>query len=190
MTDTASIKDGIAYVRAAAGRSQPGHVPAIDFVWAAICLCGFALVDLLGPGSMWIAVYWFATAPIGTAITWWVAVRTGRRDGQLDRRKGKTWASHFLGFGAVGLLGMGLAASGQLSWSGVGSLWILILALTYFLAGLHLERRLLPVGVVLAVGYVFTLFLPQYGFTTAGVLVAGALVVQAFLGKTAQHAAD
>ena len=122
MTDTASIKDDIAYVRAAAGRSHPGHVPAIYFVWAVICLCGFALVDLLGPGSMWIAVYWFATAPIGTAITWWLALRTGRRDRQVDGRTGKRWAGHFLGFGAVGLLGMGLVASGQLSWSGVGSL--------------------------------------------------------------------
>ena len=48
----------------------------------------------------------------------------------------------------------------------------------------------MPVGVVLAIGYVFTLYLPEYGFTTAGVLVAVALVVQGWLGTRAQHAAD
>ena len=77
-----------------------------------------------------------------------------------------------------------------MSWSGLSSLWILLLALTYFLAGLHLERRLMPVGLVLAVGYLFTLYLPEYRFTTAGVLVAVALVVQALLGRREQHATN
>lgn len=189
MTETASIKDDIAYVRAAAERSQPGHVPAIYLVWAVLCLCGFTLVDLVGPGSGWIGIYWFIAGPGGGALSWWLAARAGRRAGQADHRQGRRWAGHFLGFFAVGMLGMGLVISGQLSWSGVGSLWILILALTYFLAGLHLERRLLPVGVVLAVGYLFTLYFPEYGFTTAGVMVAMALVAQAWLGTRAQHAA-
>ena len=190
MTATASIKDDIAYVRAAAERSQPGHVPAIYFLWAVLCLCGFTLVDVVGPASNWVGVYWLIAGPIGGAVTWWLAVRAGRRAGQADHRQGRRWAGHFLGFFAVGMLGMGLAISGQLSLSGVSSLWILILALTYFLAGLHLERRLMPVGVVLAIGYLVTLYVPEYGFTTAGVLVAVALVVQAWLGTRAQHAAD
>ena len=63
---------------------------------------------------------------------------------------------------------MGLVASDQLSWSGISSLWILLLALTYFLAGLHLERRLIPIGIVLAAGYLVTLYLPEYGATHGG----------------------
>lgn len=190
VTDAASIKDDIAYVRAAAERSQPVHVPAIYLLWAVLCLVGFPLVDVLGPGSDWVAVYWLVAGPLGTFLTWWLAVRAGRRAGQADRRTGKRWMGHFLAFFGVGLLGMGLAASGQLSWSGVSSLWILILALTYLLAGLHLERRLMPVGFVLAAGYVLTLYLPEYGATIAGVMVAVALAVQAWLGARAQHAAD
>ena len=190
MTDTASIKDDIAYVRAASERSQPGHVPAIYLIWAVICLCGFPLVDLVGPGSGLIGVYWTIAGPIGGAVTWWLAVRAGRYTGQADRRTGKRWAGHFLGFFAAGVLGMGLVLAGQLSWSGMGSLWILMLALTYFLAGLHLERRLMPIGIVLVVGYLFTLYMPEYGFTTAGVTVAMALVAQAWLGTRAKHAAD
>ena len=84
------------------------------------------------------------------------------------------------------LAGAAELSDGTGSWSGVGSLWILILALTYFLAGLLLERRLMPVGIVLAVGYLFTLYVPEYGFTTAGVMVALALVAQAWLRTRAE----
>ena len=56
------------------------------------------------------------------------------------------------------------------------------------LAGLHLERRLVFIGAVLAGGYLLTLFLPEYRFTTAGVLIALALAVQALRGSGAGHA--
>lgn len=190
MTDTDTLKDDIAYVRAAAERSDPGHVPAIYLIWALLCLCGFSLVDLAGPGSHWIGIYWSITGPVGAGLTWWLAAKAGRRAGQADHRKGKRWASHFLGFFVAGLLGSGLAAAGELSWSGLSSLWILLLALTYFLAGLHLERRLLPVGLLLAAGYLLTLYLPEYRFTTAGVLVAVALTVQALRGTRTKHATN
>ncbi|MDE0693197.1 MAG: hypothetical protein F4Y01_09045 [Gammaproteobacteria bacterium] len=190
MTESASIKDDLAFVRAAAEGSSV-HVPAIYLLWAAICLVGFPLVDVVGPGSSWIGIYWTIAGPLGGILTWRLAVQAGRRAGQADRRTGKRWMGHFLAFFGAGLLGMGLIASGQLSWSGVSSLWILLLALTYFLAGLHLERRLMSIGVVLAAGYLVTLYLPEYGATTAGVAVATALVAQAWLGaRAAQHAAD
>ncbi len=190
MTDAKLLKDDLAYVRAAAGRSGPGHVPGIYFLWALLCLCGFTLIDLVGPGSKWTAVYWFIAGPAGTGLTWWFASQAGRRTGQADRRKGKRWAAHFLAFFAAGLLGCGLAATGELSWSGLSSLWILLLALTYFLAGLHLERHLIPVATALAAGFVVTLFLPEYRFTTAGVLVALALAVQGLRGTGQRHATN
>ena len=190
MTDSASIKDDLAFVRAVAEGSSV-HVPAIYLLWAAICLVGFPLVDVVGPGSSWIGIYWTIAGPLGGVLTWRLAVQAGRRAGQADRRTGKRWMGHFLAFFGTGLLGMGLVASDQLSWSGISSLWILLLALTYFLAGLHLERRLIPIGIVLAAGYLVTLYLPEYGATTAGVAVAAALVAQAWLGaRAAQHAAD
>ena len=190
MTDSKPLQDDIAFVRAVAERSNQQHMPAIYLIWAVLCLCGFTLVDLVGPGSGWIAVYWFTMGPVGTALTWWLSARAARRAGQVDRRIGLRWAGHFVGFFAVGLLGFGLVLSGQMTWPGLSSLWILILALTYFLAGLHLERQLMPVSLVLAAGYLFTLYLPEYGFTTAGVLVAAALVTQAKIGGRAQNAGN
>ena len=64
MTESASIKDDLAFVRAAAEGSSV-HVPAIYLLWAAICLVGFPLVDVVGPGSSWIGIYWTIAGPLG-----------------------------------------------------------------------------------------------------------------------------
>lgn len=190
MTSKQKLTEDIAYVRAATERSASIHIPAIYVIWAVLCLCGFTLVDFVGPGSAWIGLYWLIAGPVGMGLSIWLSKRASRETGQADLQEGKRWAFHFAGFGATGILGFGMVATEQLTWSGMGSLWILLLALTYFLAGLHLERRLLPIGLLLGAGYIITLALPAFGFTTAGVLVALALVTQAFLGSRAQHAQD
>lgn len=189
-TETDSMKDDLAYVRAVAEGTRQAHVPAIYLIWAAICLCGFALVDIAGPASGWIGIYWVTAGPAGAVLSWLFARRAGARDGQADRRTGMRWVGHFLAFFGAGVLGLLLAATGEMSWPGVSSLWVLLLALTYFLAGLHLERRLMPVGLVFAAGYLLTLYLPDYRFTTVGVLVAVALGVQGLRGAREDRATD
>ena len=84
--------------------------------------------------------------------------------------------------------GSGLVAAGHLEWAGFGSFMMLLMSLTYFHAGLHLDRRLLPIGGVGAVGYVVTLLVPEYQWTLAGVLIAAALVWQGLLGARTRNA--
>ncbi len=190
MADKQSLEEDLAYVRAAAERSARVHVPAIYLLWAAICLCGFSLVDFVGPESIVIGYFWLIATPTGFGVTVWLARRSANRAGVIDRRESNRWKLHFLGFIAAGLLGIPAIAAGHLTWSGFSSLWILLAALTYFLAGLHLERRLLPVSLLLGVGYITSLFMPMYGFTHAGILAAVALVAMAFLGPRNAHAAE
>ena len=59
---------------------------------------------------------------------------------------------------------------------------MLLLALTYFQVGLHLERRLLPIGILMGAGYLVTVWVPSFGWTVTGVVIAIALVTGAFLG--------
>ena len=47
MIGTEQLKADIAYVRAAAERSETVHIRAHGLLWAAILLCGFALVDFV-----------------------------------------------------------------------------------------------------------------------------------------------
>ena len=181
MTDTEQIREDIAYVRAAAERADTVHDPAYFLLWAAIVLCGFILPDFAATRP-WIGTYWSVAGTVGFGASAWLGVRAGRRAGQADRRKGARWFLHWLAFVAAGWLGGLLVATGQLTPDGYGALWVLLMALTYCQAGVHLDRRLAPVGVLVGVGYLITFVVPSYRWSIAGALIAAALVAQALLG--------
>ena len=189
------IKDDLAYVKGAVERTEDVHVPAIYLMWAAICLVGFSMPDFITNGWIsWsysgIGWYWSVMGPVGFIASWWLSSRADERAGQMSRRTGIRWGLHWAAFGATGVLGTALALSGHIGWQGFGMLWVLLLALSYTLAGVHLERRLLSIGMMLGIGYLIILFLPQYGWMSAGALTAVALTAQAFIGARANGLAS
>ena len=188
MTTTGNLKEDIAYVRAAAERAGAATSPSIYVVWAVISLCGFALADFV-PDGRWVGGFWAVAGPAGFGISAWLGYRAGRHAGQGGARTGTRWGLHWLAFMAAGALGAALVAAGHLPWSAYGSLVVLLLAVSYFHAGLYLDRRMLAMGAVVGVCYLVTLFIPGYQWTLAGVLVAGALVWQAVLGARTRDAA-
>ena len=181
MIGTEQLKADIAYVRAAAERSESVHIRAHGLLWAAILLCGFSLVDFVDD-PRWIGRYWLVASPVGFGLSVWLVVRANRVTGQIDRQKSIRWILHWLGFIAAGVLGNALVVSGQLEAPGRGPLWLLLLALTYFQAGVHADRRLLPIGLLFAGCFLIMVFVPVFGSTVAGVLAASALVAHALLG--------
>ncbi len=188
MTDIEKLREDLAYVRAVADRSEGVPCRSIYLLWAAIVLCGFTLVDL-APNPSWTNLYWLIAPPAGLGISLWVGVRASLISGQSDRRLGIRIMLHWLAFMVAGLLGGLLVAGDHLSGAGVGSLWVLLIALTYFLAGLHFDRRLLPVGILVGLCYPVTIFVVGYGWTISGIVIAAALTAQAFLGSRKQNAA-
>ena len=188
MTTTGNLREDIAYVRAAAERAGTGTVPSIYLLWAVIALCGFALTDFVAD-SRWIGRFWLVATPAGFCLSGLLGYRASRRAGQGGRLIGVRWGVHWLAFLAAGALGAVLVATGHLTWSAFGSLVVLLLALSYFHAGLYLDRRMLALGGVLGACYLVTLFIPGYQWTIAGVLIAGALVWQAVLGAREHDAA-
>lgn len=189
MTGIGNLREDLAYVRDAAGRSDTVPSRSIYLMWALIGLCGFILMDF-APGPLWINVYWFTAAPIGIALSCWFGKRESLRLGQADRQAGIRVMFHWVAFMVAGLLGMLLVVAGHLSGPGLGSLWVLLLALSYFQAGLHVDRRLIPVGILIGIGFAITIYLPDYGWTAVGIILAGALTAQAFLGTRRQDAAN
>ena len=188
MAENTQLKEDIAYVRAVAERSRGAHVPAIYLLWAVIGLFGFALFDFVSH-TMWIGVYWLFAGPIGMALSIWLGIRAGRDTGATSRDSGIRASLHWVAFMAAGWLGLALVFADHLTWRGFGSLWVLLLALTYFQFGLHLERRLLPIGVLIAAGYLVTVWVPGYGWTATGIVLAIALVTAAFLGTSKSETA-
>ena len=195
MSTHEQMKDDLSYIKDAVERVEGVHVPAVYLMWAAICLMGFSMTDFIyNEWVDWsyssIGWYWTVMGPAGFFASWWLSSRANIRAGQVNRRADLRWGLHWAAFGATGVLGVALALSGHISWEGFGTLWVLLLALSYTLAGVHLERRLLPIGVMLGVGYLIILFLPSYGWTSAGVLTALALTAQAFIGARANGPAS
>ena len=189
------MKDDLSYIKDAVERVEGVHVPAVYLMWAAICLVGFSMSDFVTNGWVgWsysvIGWYWTVMGPVGFAASWWLSERANARAGQMSRQTGNRWGLHWAAFGATGVLGIALTLSGHVGWEVYGALWVLLLALSYTLAGVHLERRLLPIGLMLGVGYLTILFLPGYGWIAAGALTAVALIAQAYIGARANGIAS
>lgn len=80
-----------------------------------------------------------------------------------------------------------LAALRIVPFEAINSLALLLIAAAYFLAGIHLDRRLLWVAGALVAGFPAIILLPRFGWTAAGGLVAIALVGVALTGKRKGH---
>jgi hypothetical protein len=91
------------------------------------------------------------------------------------------------------LLAPGLAAPlavfGRVEAEVFGQLMVLLLALVYYLAGIHLDRRLLPVAGLLVVGYLSLFVIADWAWTVLGVTTAAALAVCAWLAREPRDAA-
>ena len=195
MATSERIKEDLAYVRSAVERTEGVHVPAVYMMWAAICLVGFSMTDFITNGWVsWsysvIGWYWAAMVPAGIFASWWLSERANDRAGQLSRREGIRWGLHWAVFGATGVLGIALTLSEHVGSEVQGAIWVLLLSLSYTLAGVHLERRLLLVGLMVGVGYLTILFLPNYGWIAAGALTAVALTAHAFIGARTSGTAN
>ena len=194
MTNTDKLREDMAYVRAVADRADAATIPSIKTIpsiyllWAAIVLCGYSLPDFVDD-YRWVGRFWAVAGPVGMCLSLWLGFRGSRNAGQADRRIGIRWGLHWLAFLVAGVLGRALVAVGHLESAGFGSLVVLLVSLTYFHAALHLDRRLLPISGVAAACFLVTLFVSEYQWTLAGVLLAASLVWQALLGARTRNAA-
>lgn len=189
MLDNTKLREDIAFVRATAERSKKPTVPGIYFVWALIGFCGFAIVDFVDDLRS-VGIYWLFAGPVGFVISAWLGRRAALDTGLVNREEGIRHGLHWIAFMAAGILGLALVQAQQLTWQGFGSLWVLLLALTYFQWGLHLERRMLPLGLLTGGAYLVTIWVPSLGWTIAGAVLAIGLTTAAFIGARKRETAQ
>ena len=79
-------------------------------------------------------------------------------------------------------LSVPLIAGGSVALADFGKMVLLIIALAYFLAGVHLERPLIWIGVLMLSGYILLLFNPPYAWTILGLVIAAGLGATGALG--------
>jgi len=181
-------EEDLGYVRDLVSRSQREDTPrAIWYLWAAIGGIGFALIDFR-PQS--VGLFWLVAAPLGFLASMWLGWRHGRALGQESRREGYAHMLHWGGMGGAILLVVFFAARGHLTGEEIAQAILLVVALGYFLAGVHLARPLLWVGLVLAVAFLAVEYVGGYVWTTVGAVMALALLVTAHVQGEARGAAS
>src|SRR5215468_5068470 len=131
-------------------RSRADSTPAgVYLLWAVLIPFGFGLVDARSPLT---GLYWLVAAPAGFVLSLWLGARASRRAGQVEHDEGRRHMLHWAGMmGATALL-VPLAQSGDLSQGAFPRLVLLLLALCYFLDGVHEDRSMLWLGLIIAAG--------------------------------------
>jgi hypothetical protein len=165
----------LSFVRDAVdGSTQSKSPSALYFVWAVIVAVGFSLIDFR-PGA--VPEYWVVAGPAGFLISAYLGWRHARRIGQASSADG---SRHLLHWGAVLVaiaLAVVLGVSGTWASSTLHTVILLVLAVGYFTAGLHLDRLFLPIGLLMGAGSIVVAFVDSYAWTGLGVALAVSLTV-------------
>lgn len=120
----------------------PNSHPYIYLLWGVIVLAGYTLAEF---NTSLLNEYWLIATPIGIAGSYWLGARQGKQSGQISSKLGSLYLQHF------GLLTLAIflaAVSGQYQ-----SI-LLIIGIGYCLAGIHLERTMLWIGLLTLLAYV------------------------------------
>ncbi|HEY2932830.1 MAG TPA: hypothetical protein VGK99_13890 [Acidobacteriota bacterium] len=179
--DTTPIEGDLQFVKEVLRKSEGKRSPrTIYFLWAAIVLVGFALVDF---APVRVGIYWMIAGPAGGVISAILGYREGQRLGQRDADIGIRHCLHWLGMmGAIALVVI-LGITGAVGQVNLGRIILVIVALGYFLAGIHLERPLMWIGLLMGTGYVAILFISGHTWTVVGAIIAISMVAAAFTGE-------
>ncbi len=176
------LEEDIAFVREAVEKRDRMHYRsiAIAVLWAVILATGHALSDFYPHFS---PLFWCTATPVGYLLSFRIAAREARTKGVANRglraRFGLHWGSLFV----VIFFVIFIALSHRLEHSVMSQFITLTAGVTCFLAGLHLDRRLLVPGIVTILGAPAVDFLAPYPWTIVGLAIAASLVVSAIWMK-------
>ncbi|HUP19189.1 MAG TPA: hypothetical protein VM778_04455 [Gemmatimonadota bacterium] len=177
MESTDRIGEDLEYVRGVVARTRGGAAPrSIWYLWAAISFVGLAMTDF-APER--VGIFWLVAGPAGFVASMALGWRSSRAAGVESRRDADAHMLHWGGMMLAIFLLVPLAATGPLSGPAMGQAVLVIVALGYFLAGVHMARPFMWVAPLVAAGYGLTFLLDQWAWTIAGALVALGLVVTA-----------
>jgi len=181
MTDK-QAHDDLSYVRSVLQRAEggTGNPAAIYFLWAVITFFGFAIIDVAPKQT---GFYWMIAAPLGGVLSAVLGHRAGRAAGQTSRQEGLVHAMHWGGLLVGILLMVPLVLTHVIATDDFPRLVLLIVALSYYTAGVHVDRRLIPVSVALVGCFLLTVFvrgLPYLWTVTAAILAVSLAVAGLF----------
>ena len=178
---TQKVEQDMSFVRAAvARRDQRQYSPVATVVlWATVIGVGCTLLDFFLTVGIW---FLGIAPPLGYLASAWLSGRAERRIGVMaSRTQAVHWGFMFVLSAAVLSISFRHEVSGQM----MGQLFTLVSGAACFFYGLHLDRRYLWPGVVLALGSGASGYIEPYPWTTVGLVTAGSLIASAVWMKPA-----
>ena len=183
MSDSMQVQEDLHFVRSALARRGQHRSPA-PVLWtvAIYVLIGYPIIDF---APQWAG--WFFG--LGSIPMWGVLALVGRRqvrkEGEYDRKNILSIKLHwFGGIALAGVFAMALAiAIPALRGVGAAQVMVVMMGLVYFLGGVHFDRQFLWLGPVVMLGGVGVGFLPHYGWTSLGAVIALGLVIPTFFKR-------
>lgn len=170
---SSKIESDIGYVKNLVKNSESYSTPtSVYFLWAILVLGGFSLVDF---EPRWVGFYWMIAGPAGGLLSGYLGRRAGINEGQLDREIGIRHALHWGGMLVIIGLSVLLAIKGLIRGEVLGQVILLIVALGWWMAGVHFDRKFLWLGGVMMLGFIGTLVFSRFAWTAMGVFIAAAL---------------
>lgn len=187
MADINRIMDDLDYIKGAVRGSAPGGgLPALYFLWGAIIPIGFALPDF---APSYTPLFWLIAGSLGGLFSSWFGARAARRAGVKNAALGRRHGLHWSLTGIAFVLCFIPLATGRMEPDVGAANFLLLAGISYALAGVHLERPLLPAGVVMLGAYGLMVWLaPPYAWTLTGLAVSAALMWAGICQLQAQRA--
>jgi len=179
MANLNELREDLDFVASAVHRGQGRSVPAILGLWAVLVPIGFALADF---APNWCAPYWLVAGILGGIASGLIGRAAGNRRGLRDAALNRRQGLHWLTMGAAYLLFGASVGTGHMDPQTTVPIWLLLSALAYTLAGIHLHRdnAFLPSGIIMFLGYIALVWLPlPYVWTTTGLIASASLIVAA-----------
>ena len=180
---SAELERDLDYLREVVRRAEPTSAPrSILYLWAALGLLGFSLIDL---APQFVGSFWLVAAPLGLVVSLWLGIRQARLEGQVSREQNRRHIQHWSGLLGAELLVAAFIWRGMLVGKGIALVFLLLVSIAYWFAGVHLMPRFRTLGVLTAlITLALTLVNLPYMWTLAGVVLAAGLVIAAHGGST------
>jgi hypothetical protein len=174
MADLSRLREDLEFVRASVKDAPVGAPPAVYFLWGALVLVGFVLHDV---ALDWVPSYWTVAGPMGGLLSAYFGWRHQQRSGSLDASRGIRYALHWGALLAAVFLATFMVRQRVVAAEAFGPVVLLLVAQAYFHAGLHLDKPLRWVGLMMVAAYLVVLSMSAYVWTVAGVVVSAALLI-------------
>jgi len=167
--ENSQTQTDLSYIKAVLKQAEQGNrYPLIFVMWGIIVFFGFVVAEF-SPALL--QTFWVIATPLGMVVSIFLAIRKDRATGQTDKRTGTLYAKHF-GVMAVFIFTAMFTSDGLSI--------LLILGLTYSLAGIYLDRNLLFIGVLSWLVYLGVYFAVLQSNLVVGLVFAAGFFMVAF----------